>query len=319
MRLGNQLDSQGRLRHLLTLEGMPAEAYKDLFERAASHIEADSGQIKRSDRLRARLVVNAFFEPSTRTRLAFEIASKSLGADVVNFAVLSSSTHAKGESFEDTMRTIAALGADFIVLRHGGEWSVEGLLDLLPESTKLVNGGEGSREHPSQALLDAWTILREKGGFGGLRVAMIGDIAHSRVARSLSHALATLGVAKITVSGPPLLVPGSLAEDWSVTVEHDLDRAVDNADVVVCLRFQYERMSDGEQSDARNSYADYTLDQRRVALAAPDVMVMHPGPINRGVEITAEVADGPRSYILRQVTNGVAMRMAILSALEEGR
>lgn len=307
----------GRLRHLLTLRGLPRETYQDLFGRAEGFMGPGGSSVARTESLRGSLVVNAFFEPSTRTRLAFEIAARSLGADVVNFDLLSSATQFKSESFEDTLRTIAALGADFIVLRHGGEMPAEGLLEILPKATCLVNGGEGSDDHPSQGLLDAWTIQREKGGFDGLRIAIFGDILHSRVARSLAHAFATLGAGSVTVSGPPKLVPESLEGQLKVTVDHDPDRAVAGADVIICLRFQYERMG-GSYEAARDRH-NYTIDEGRVALASPEVMVMHPGPINRGVEIAPEVADGPRSFILSQVRNGVAMRMAILDALGEGR
>ena len=319
--MASQFDEHGRLKHLLTLEGVKKETYLELFSLASSFIDPETSQTRRLGLLRDRLVVNAFFEPSTRTRLSFEIAARSLGAEVVNFDLLSSSTVAKGETFEDTLCTIAALGADFIILRHGEQEPSDQLLDILPEDTSLVNGGEGSRDHPSQGLLDAWTIMLEKGGFEGLRIAVVGDIVHSRVARSLAHAFAELGVSEFIACGPPELVPESLADELVVKVEHNADAAVDGVDVIICLRFQYERMNDGKQRLANEAGNEYTIDKKRVGLASPDVMVMHPGPINRGVEITDEVADGPRSFILRQVTNGIAMRMAILSKLgqAEGR
>ena len=309
----SQLDATGRLRHLLTLEGLPPEAYEDLFERAAAFVDEATGRVRRSDLLAGRLVANVFFEPSTRTRLAFEIAARFLGADVVNLDVPTSSS-AKGESFEDTLRTVTALGAEILVVRHGGRMRLgdEACLGL---GAALVSGGEGTSGHPSQALLDAWTIRREKGTVEGLRVAVIGDIVHSRVARSLAQALNALGAGEVVVSGPERLVPKELGPRWGVTVEHDPNAAVAGADVIIALRFQYERMDDSARSATGGGAHSYLLDERRVALASPGAMVMHPGPINRGVEITDAVADSDRSFILRQVTNGVAMRMAILSAV----
>ena len=307
-----QLDKDGRLRHLLTLEGLPATVYHELFTLAATYIDPATRRILKTPRLQDRLVVNAFFEPSTRTRLAFEIAAKSLYAEVVNFDMATSSVTAKGETFADTIMTIVALGADIVIVRHGQEGMVAAVADQVPERVALINGGDGCNAHPSQGLLDAWTIMQHKGDVQGLRIAIIGDIIHSRVARSLLDAFTTLQAAEVIVAGPPALVPVELTRA-GVTVEHDLTKAVAGVDVIIGLRFQFERMASQEPPPRQSP--ECMIDAALVARAAPDVMVMHPGPINRGLEISSEVADGPRSYILEQVTNGVAMRMAIMTLL----
>lgn len=311
-----QLDSAtGMLRHLLTLEGLPASLYEEFFAKAESFTDPETARVVRRPLLAGRLVVNAFFEPSTRTRMSFEIAAKSLGAEVVNFDVQNSSSLAKGESFADTIHVLARLGADVIVIRHGG--------DLLAEleghnfsGVTLINGGDGCNAHPSQGLLDAWTVLRRRGTITGLKVAIVGDIVHSRVARSLAHVYGTLGAAEVRVAGPPELMPSPQETDrFGLTVMPDVDMAVRGADVIVSLRVQYERM-EKDSKLVREDYATkYRIDARRLALAAPDALVMHPGPMNRGVEITSELADCHQSCVLEQVTNGVAMRMAIMQVL----
>ena len=314
-RVMSQYDSQsGRLKHLFTLEGMPAGIYRDLFAQAAEYIDPHSGRIRKSDALRDRLLVNAFFEPSTRTRMAFEIAAKSMAAEVVNFDVANSSSASKGESYADTISTIVALGADLLVIRHGQDGAVEQACAQVPHGVALINGGDGCNAHPSQGLLDAWTIMRRKGQIAGLRIAIVGDIVHSRVAHSLLHAFVALDAQHVCLAGPPELLPAAPAPP-GVAYTDDVDEAVSKVDVIIALRLQYERMVEAAKPERRGYAAGYCIDQRRVALAAPDVMVMHPGPLNRGVELTAEVADGKHSSILQQVTNGVAMRMAIMQAL----
>lgn len=311
-----QLDpTTGRLRHLLTLEGLPVSLYEEFFAKAESFMKLGTAQVVRRPLLQGKLVINAFFEPSTRTRMSFEIAAKSLGAEVVNFDVQNSSLLAKGESFADTIHVLASLGANVIVIRHGG--------DLLAEvaghdfaGVALVNGGDGCNSHPSQGLLDAWTVLRRRGAIAGLKVAIVGDIAHSRVARSLAHVYGALGAAEVRVSGPPELMPSHRELDHlGMVAMPDVDAALRDADVIVSLRVQYERLGEGEQPGLEDYATKYRIDARRLALAAPDALVMHPGPMNRGLEITSELADGPQSCFLEQVTNGVAMRMAIIQVL----
>lgn len=304
-----------KLRHLLTLDGLPDKLYLELFERAQSFLDPDSGRARSSDVLRGKLVVNAFFEPSTRTRLSFEIAAGLLGARVVNFDVANSAT-SKGESVSDTLRVIECLGADQVVIRHGGNLLAD-LAEL--ESTKVsyINGGDGCHAHPSQALLDVWTVMRERGSLEGLQAAIIGDIRHSRVARSLAVAFTALG-AKVCVAGPPNLLPPA-AEMALLCMEaaEDVDTAVSGADVVVCLRIQLERITDSNQPQEESYISQYRFDERRLGLAAKDALILHPGPMNREIEITSTVADGPQSCVFKQATNGVAMRMAIMQMLLE--
>ncbi len=311
-----QFDSKsGKLIHLLTLEGVAASLYRDLFAQAGEYIDPSSGRIRKSAALCDRLLINAFFESSTRTRMAFEIAAKSMSAEVVNFDMAGSSATAKGESYADTISTIVALGADLLVIRHGEDGAVAQASALVPDGVALINGGDGCNAHPSQGLLDAWTITRRKGKVAGLRIAIVGDIVHSRVAHSLVHAFTTLDAKQVSLAGPPELLPESPLPA-GVDLSEDVDKAVTAADVIVVLRMQYERMDDQEAKQSRSGYtANYCIDRRRVAMAAPDVMVMHPGPLNRGMELTSEVADGEHSSILQQVTNGVAMRMAIMQML----
>ena len=314
-----QFDGKGKLRHLLTLEGVPGELYAELFARADSMLDSAS-RIVKGNKLAGQLAVTAFFEPSTRTQLSFEIAVKSLGAEVVSFDIANSSLAAKGESLSDTILTIVSMGTDFIIVRLGLEGELAKMPQLMPDSVALVSGGEGRNDHPSQGLLDVWTIKKAKGDFADLRVAIIGDISHSRVARSLLHALGTLGTKEMVLSGPPHLVPEELALAWgpSTSVEHDVRKAVAGADVIYTLRFQYERMAKEAKERTRGTSEDYLIDSERLALAAPDAIVMHPGPINREVEISSDVADGSQSLIRRQISHGVVMRMAILSLLARG-
>ncbi len=312
--LSDQLDSQGRLRHLFMLEGLPASIYHELFARAESFVDPDTGGVRKTPLLRDKLVVNAFFEPSTRTRMSFEIAAKSLQAEVVNFDPESSSA-AKGETLPDTLLTIAALGADAIVVRENEGGLIARHAPRLPAGVVLVNGGDGCHAHPSQGLLDAWTIVRQKGAVAGLSIAVIGDILHSRVARSLFQAFRTLGAARVVATGAPELVPAAEAERWGAVVERDVDQAVAGVDVIICLRYQYERMTSEDRSRSGGHESRFIIDAQRLALAAPDAIVLHPGPVNRDTEIASEVADGPSSRILEQVSNGVAMRMALLSML----
>ena len=308
-----QYDNAGRLRHLLTVEGLPPGLAKEIFSRAGSFLEPGAGSIAKRPLLGGRLLINTFFEPSTRTRLAFEIAAKALGAEVVNFDATTSSL-VKGETFSDTVQTIVALGADMVVVRHAASGAARQLASIAPPQVSVINGGDGCHAHPTQALLDAWTVMRARGRIEGLRIVLVGDILHSRVARSNIHLFTALGAARIVVSGPASLVPRQL-EQLGVEVEHNLDRAVRRADVVVALRPQLERMRGQYFSSARAYLRDYGITKARMAMAAPKALLLHPGPLNRGVEIVSGVVDGSQSRILDQVTNGVAIRMAVMTLL----
>lgn len=310
-----QIDpATGRLRHLLTLEGLPAEIYQELFARAEGFLDEAGDRVKRNDRLAGRLMVNAFFEPSTRTSLSFEIAARSLGADVVNFDVRNSSARKKDETVADTLGVISHLGADLIVMRHPGNLLDE-LGDVHSERVRFINGGDGSHAHPSQGLLDVWTVHRELGGVEGLQVAIIGDILHSRVARSTARAFTTLG-ASVRAVGPPELMPDQAEmERLGMRGCADLEDALRGADIVICLRIQFERIASAVELDSGKFISSYRIDSQRLELAAADALLLHPGPMHRGIEITSEVADGPRSRIFTQVANGVAMRMALMDLL----
>ena len=308
-----QYDNSGRLRHLLTVEGMPPGLANEIFSRAGSFLEPGAGNIAKRPLLGGRLLINAFFEPSTRTRLAFEIAAKALGAEVVNFDAVSSSL-AKGEIFADTVQTIIALGADIVVVRHAAAGAARQLASIAPAQVSVINGGDGCHAHPTQALLDAWTVMRGCGRIEGLRIVLVGDILHSRVARSDIHLFSALGAGRIVVCGPASLVPRQF-EQLGVEVEHDLDKAVRGADVVIALRPQLERMHGQYFASAGAYLRDYGITKSRMAAAARKALLLHPGPLNRGVEIVSDIADGPQSQILNQVTNGVAIRMAVMSLL----
>lgn len=300
----------GRLRHLLTLEHLPCAVLETLLERAAHFA---NGADDRSA-LQGVAICTLFFEPSTRTRLSFQLAAQRLGADVLSFDASTSST-SKGETAHDTLRTIEAMGVRGFVVRHKHDGAVAELAQVALPGTALVNAGDGCSAHPTQGLLDMLTLRQAKGAdFSGLKVLIVGDVRHSRVARSDLHALRTLGAGEIRVCGPQALLPDP-ATLHGCTVSHDLDAALEGVDAVMMLRLQRERMDDGLVASLEGYHRDYGLDARRMACAAAGAVVLHPGPINRGVEITDEVADGPQSLILRQVGNGVAVRMAVLEAL----
>ncbi len=309
-----QLDSDGRLHHLLTLEGLPREALCRLLDRAGQIRDAALGRTPRRQVLDGTTVCTLFFEPSTRTRSSFQIAAQRLGADVLNFDASTSSTR-KGETARDTLRNLEAMGVRGFVVRHADDGAVAALAAEAGEGTALVNAGDGRSAHPTQGLLDALTIRQAKGAdFSRLKVLIVGDVKHSRVARSDLHALHTLGAGEIRVCGPAPLLPDddTLA---GCRVSDDFDAALEGVDVVMMLRLQRERMEEGLVASLDDYHRDYGLTASRLARAAKDAVVLHPGPINRGVEITDEVADGPQSLVLRQVSNGVAIRMAVLEAL----
>ncbi|MEZ0470652.1 aspartate carbamoyltransferase catalytic subunit [Luteimonas salinilitoris] len=315
----SQTDPEGRLRHLLTLEHLPREMLLRLLDRAQAIVDGDIG----SRALAGRAVCTLFFEPSTRTRMSFQRAAQRLGADVLNFDASTSST-TKGESGRDTLKTIEAMGVDAFVVRHHENGAVAALAAAAGLGTVLVNAGDGRQAHPTQGLLDMLTLRQARGAdFAQLKILIVGDVKHSRVARSDLHALRALGVgssgsSEIRVCGPAALLPDddTLA---GCTVGHDFDAALAGVDAVMMLRLQRERMDEGLVPSLRAYHDAYGLTAARLRRAAPEAAVLHPGPMNRGVEIDDEVADGPQSLILRQVANGVAVRMAVLETLLAGR
>ena len=308
-----QTRADGSLRHLLTLEGLPRTALERLLDRAQEFVRAPGARPPSNRLLAGVTVANLFTEPSTRTRVSFELAAKRLGADVVNLEVQLSS-RAKGESMLDTVFTLEALHVDVFVIRDA-EAGVPGLVaaNVAPH-VSVLSAGEGSVSHPTQGLLDALTIRQCKGRIEGLTVAIVGDIRHSRVARSACHALTTLGVAELRVVAPPGLLPGEDEFRGCVRLT-ELDAGLRDADVVMMLRIQRERMQDEAQLDAAEYFREFGLTTARLGLARPDAIVMHPQPMNRGVEIASEVADGPQSAIRDQVRNGIAVRMAVLATV----
>ena len=303
------------MKHLLSaadLDRDHALLVLDTAERM--HRELAGREVKKLPTLRGRTVVNLFYEDSTRTRTSFELAAKRLSADVVNFSARGSSV-SKGESLKDTALTVEAMGADAVVVRHGSSGAPHRLATWVRGS--VVNAGDGTHEHPTQALLDAFTMRRRLGRLDGLRVTIVGDVLHSRVARSNVLLLATLG-AEVTLVAPPTLLPVGV-EAWPAAVGYELDSALPKADVVMMLRVQRERMTASYFPSAREYSRRYGLDRARMAVLPEDAIVMHPGPMNRGMEIAAEVADDPRrSTIVEQVSNGVSVRMAVLYLLLGG-
>ena len=304
----------GRLAHLLTLDGLPRALLESLLDRAQQWQDAAQGGTGLRHVLAGRAVCTLFFEPSTRTRSSFQLAAQRLGADVLNFDASTSST-SKGETALDTLRNLEAMGVHGFVVRHREDGAVAALADAAAPGTALVNAGDGRSAHPTQGLLDMLTLRQAKGSdFSNLRVLVVGDVRHSRVARSDLHALRTLGAGEIRVCGPASLLPDDATLDGCV-VGDDLDAALDGVDAVMMLRLQRERMVDGLVASLEDYRRDYGLTEARLRLAAPGAVVLHPGPMNRGVEIDDAVADGPQSLVLRQVANGVAVRMAVLEAL----
>jgi aspartate carbamoyltransferase catalytic subunit len=296
------------VKHLLDVDTLSRGDIEQLLDLADSFLEVTRRDIAKVPALRGRTVATMFFEDSTRTRLSFETAAKRLSADTLAFSVSTSSV-SKGESLRDTAQTVAAMGADAIVVRHGSSGAPHQVASWVEAS--VVNAGDGWHSHPTQALLDAFTLRRHRGpSLDGLRVLVVGDILHSRVARSDAVVLDRLG-ARVTVCGPPTLVPPSI-DYWPVERTYDLDDALADCDVVYLLRIQRERQDDARFPTLREYTARWGLTDERVAVLKPDVLVMHPGPMNRGVEISSAVADSERSLVLEQVANGVAVRMAVL-------
>ena len=301
-------------RHLLGLEGMTPDQIEPLLDLAESYALLNRSRKVPRDVLRGRTLINLFFEDSTRTRTSFELAGKRLGADVINMSVAQSSVN-KGETLLDTAATLNAMRTDLLVVRH----SQSGAPALLARKVEasVVNAGDGMHEHPTQALLDALTIRRHHGTLGGLKVAICGDVAHSRVARSNIHLLTTMG-SSVRLVGPPTLVPGNLGQ-LGVDIHHSMEDGLRDVDGVMMLRMQRERMSSGLIPSAREYFRFFGLDRRRLDLAHKNALVMHPGPMNRGVEIDSSVADSDQSVIQEQVEMGVAVRMAVLDRLTRSR
>jgi len=306
-----QLDATGNLRHLLTLKGLDKSLLIDILDDAERYLTAPGSLPARSQSLAGRTVANLFFEPSTRTRASFDLAGKRLGADVLNLDV-NTSSRKKGESILDTIYTLEAMQVDVMVVRDASAGVPAYIARNVLDHVSILNAGEAEASHPTQGLLDLLTIRQHKSGFERLKVAIVGDIRHSRVAMSASHGLSTLGVGELRLISPPALAPDPGAVP-DATIVDNLDEGLKGADVVMALRIQRERIGNLDGIPGIDEYyANYGISQERLKVAASDVIVLHPGPMNRGIEIESVVADGPRSVITQQVTNGVAVRMAVL-------
>ena len=308
-----QLNAHGELIHLLSIEGLPPAVLTQILDTAGTFLSVSEREVKKVPLLRGKSVFNLFFENSTRTRTTFEIAAKRLSADVINLDIARSSA-AKGESLLDTIANLSAMHADMFIVRHAESGAPYLIAQHVAPHVHVVNAGDGRHAHPTQGLLDMYTIRHYKRDFTRLVVAIVGDILHSRVARSDIHALSLLGVPEIRAVGPRTLVPGDLAA-MGVRVCHDLAEGIRDADVIIMLRLQNERMNGALLPSTGEFFMSYGLTPDKLALARPDAIVMHPGPINRGVEIDSQVADGPQSVILPQVTFGIAVRMAVMSTI----
>ncbi len=307
----NQLTDSGQLRHFLTIEGLKRPLLTEIMDRAEQFSSISSRQVNKVPLLRGKTIMNLFFENSTRTRTTFELAAKRLSADVMNLNISTSAT-SKGESLLDTLHNLEAMHTDMFVVRHNQSGAAEFIAQHVAPHVSVINAGDGCHAHPTQAMLDMFTIRRHKGEFQDLRVAIIGDILHSRVARSQIQALSTLGVGEIRVIGPKTLLPSD-CQTLGVHVYHDIDEGLRDVDVVITLRLQNERMEGALLPSPREYFQCFGLTEDKLKLAQPDAIVMHPGPINRGVEIASTVADGSQSVILEQVTHGIAVRMAVMS------
>lgn len=312
-----QLNEQGQLRHFLTLEGLSRELLTEILNTADSFVDMSAQSVKKVPLLRGKTVVNLFFENSTRTRSTFELAAKRLSADVLNLDIKTSAT-SKGETLRDTLWNLEAMASDMFVVRHSDSGAAHFIAEHVTPGVAIINAGDGRHAHPTQAMLDMVTIRRHKGEFANLKVAIVGDILHSRVARSQIHVLNTLGAAEVRVVGPKTLLPKYI-ETLGVKVFYDLAAGLRDVDVVIMLRLQTERMASAFLPSQGEFYKLYGLSRERLALANPGAIVMHPGPINRGVEIESEVADGCQSMILKQVGYGVATRMAVMSMAMSGQ
>ncbi|HSO82586.1 aspartate carbamoyltransferase catalytic subunit [Thiocapsa sp.] len=313
MKTGHQqLDGQGSLKHFLTIEGLSRALLVEILDRAEGFLGVTQQAVKKVPLCRGKVVANLFFETSTRTRTTFELAAKRLSADVLNLNISTSAT-AKGETLLDTLRNLEAMQVDMFVVRHASSGAAHFIAAHAAPHVSVINAGDGRYSHPTQGMLDMFTIRRHKGDFANLRVAIVGDILHSRVARSQILALNTLGAAEVRVIGPRTLIPAFAEEALGVRVYHDLREGIRDVDVIIMLRLQRERMTNALLPSEHEYFQLYGLTEERLGVAHPEAIVMHPGPINRGVEIESQVADGPHSVILEQVTNGIAIRMAVMS------
>ena len=308
-----QFGLDGKLRHLLSTEGLPRNLIETLLETADQFVSVGDREVKKVPILRGKTVFNLFFENSTRTRTTFEIAAKRLSADVINLNINASST-TKGESLLDTVDNLAAMNADMFVVRHAEAGAAHLIAQHVKPGIAVINAGDGRHAHPTQGLLDMYTIRHYKKSFHNLSVAIVGDVLHSRVARSDIHALTTLGCPDVRVIAPKTLVPTDVSR-MGVSVFHDMHRGLEGCDVVIMLRLQNERMNGALLPSAHEFFKSYGLTVDKLARAKPDAIVMHPGPMNRGVEIDSPVADGRHSVILPQVTFGIAVRMAVMATV----
>lgn len=306
-----QLDSNGRLKHFLTTEGLSRQLLTDILNHAESFAGVAHRAVKKVPLLRGKTIVNLFFEPSTRTSTTFELAAKRLSADVLNINLAASST-SKGESLLDTLHTLEAMHTDMFVVRHSSSGAAHFIAAHVAPHVSIINAGDGQHAHPTQAMLDMFTIRRHKRNFETLKVAIVGDIRHSRVARSDIHALKALGVNDVRVVGPKTLIPADI-EALGVRIFDDLKTGLEGVDVIIMLRLQKERMISASIPSESEYFRRYGLTTARLKLAKPDAIVMHPGPINRGIEIESAVADSSQSVILQQVSHGIAIRMAVMA------
>ncbi len=307
----HQLNSEGKLKHFLTIDGLQKSLLTEILDVAESFVGINDHQIKKVPLLRGKTIVNLFFENSTRTRTTFELAAKRLSADVLSMSISTSST-SKGESLLDTIRNLEAMFVDMFVVRHAISGAAHFIAQHTAPHISVINAGDGQHAHPTQAMLDMFTIRQIKKDFSTLRVAIIGDILHSRVARSQIQALNTLGVAEVRVIAPKTLLPAHV-ESLGVNISHNLTAGLKDIDVIIMLRLQKERMTSALLPSESEYFKCFGLTKDKLKIAKPDAIVMHPGPINRGVEIDSKVADGPQSVILKQVSNGIAIRMAIMA------
>ena len=312
-----QLTKEGELRHFLTPEGLDRLMLERILDTADSFVVVGNQEVKKVPLLRGRTVVNLFFENSTRTRSTFELAAKRLSADVLTLDIKTSAT-SKGESLLDTLRNLRSMHSDMFVVRHSDSGAAHFIAEQVTSNVAIINAGDGRHAHPTQAMLDMLTIRRHKGKFEPLSVAIVGDISHSRVARDQIHALKTLGCQDIRLVGPNTLMPQHI-ESMGVSTYTNMDEGIKDTDVIIMLRLQTERMSSAFLPSAGEYFRLYGLTTQRLANAKPDAIVMHPGPINRGIEIESEVADGPQSMILNQVGYGIALRMAVMSMAMSGQ
>ncbi|MFK5985163.1 MAG: aspartate carbamoyltransferase catalytic subunit [Pseudomonadota bacterium] len=306
-----QLNEQGELKHFLAIEGLKRQHLTQILDTAESFASVSEKAVKNVPILRGKTIINLFFEASTRTRTTFELAAKRLSADVLNININTSAT-SKGESLMDMLHNFEAMHCDMFVVRHNQSGAAHFIAQYVSPHISVINAGDGCHEHPSQAMLDMFTIRRHKQQFGHLKVAIVGDILHSRVARSQIHALTTLGVNEVRVVAPKTLIPKGI-HSFGVHVYHNMKKALEGVDVVIMLRLQNERMQGALLPSKEEYYKLYGLTEEKLSCAKDDAIVMHPGPINRGVEIASSIADGPQSVILEQVSNGIAIRMAVMT------